>query len=226
LSAVRRERLTKTGIVAASAAGHLVVFALIGLTVPEVRERFVADEEQALMVDLFRPPPPPRAPRQEAAAAAVRSPSPVRPRLAPVTARPSVLPLPMAPVPRPAAPAAPARTGGGSGQGSDPGAGQPGGDLRGALRRSTVGCANREAVGLTRRENEACDERLGAGAKDAPYIPAPMAGAKRERFDARAAKKERDRKWREEGMPVGTQGADFGRPAGLGNNEEGSWKPK
>ncbi|MDP2258803.1 MAG: hypothetical protein Q8J89_03700 [Caulobacter sp.] len=204
MSAVRRERVLKAAILVASAAGHGLVLALIGLNVPRPHERPEVDEEQVMVVDLFRPPPPPRAPRTDVPASTAPRASPVRPRAVAVPAPSAAPPLPMAPVPAPAAPAPAPKAGAGSGGAvSGQGAGQPDGDLRGALRGSTVGCANRTAVGLNRREIDGCDEKLGAGARDAAFIPAPMDRRKRDGFDARAAGKARDRAWREAPVPVG-----------------------
>ncbi len=217
MSAVRRERALKAVLLAGSAAGHALVFALIGLNVPQVRERVVDEAEQAMIIDLFRPPPPPRAQRPDAPAAPTPQVSAVRPRTVVAPAPSAVLPLPMAPVPAPAAPSPAPKAGGGSGGAvGGPGAGPPSGDLRGALRGSTVGCANRAAVGLNRREVEGCDEALGAGAKDAPFIEAPMDGAKRAGFDARAARLRRDREWRERPVPSGlAPGSGPGQMTGL-----------
>lgn len=218
MSAVRRERALKAAILAASAAGHALVFALIGLNVPQVRERLV-EQERPMVVDLFRPPPPPRAQRRDAPAAPTPQASPVRPRAVAAPTPAAVLPLPMAPVPAPAPPSPARKAGGGSGGAvGGPGAGPPGGDLRGALRGSTVGCANRTAVGLNRREVEGCDERLGAGAKDAPFIEAPMDGAKRAGFDAEARRKEIIRKRKEAPPPVGVSRGNAGgtRTDGIG----------
>lgn len=205
MTAVRRDRARKAGVLAASIAGHVAVFALIGLNTPEVRERIFEDEDPAMVVDLFRPPPPPRAPRPDVRRAPAPQPSPARPREVAVPRAAPVLPLPMAPVPRatPAPAPTPARGSGSGGAVAGPGAGQPGGDLRGALRGSTVGCANRGAVGLNRREAEACDEKLGAGAKDAPFIEPPIDPTKRAGYDRRAAKLRRDREWRERAPPIG-----------------------
>ena len=58
------------------------------------------------------------------------------------------------------------------------------GDLRAALRRSGVGCANGRAVGLNREERERCAERLGAHALDTPFLPAPIDPGKRAHYDA------------------------------------------
>lgn len=80
--------------------------------------------------------------------------------------------------------------------------------LRNALRRSAVGCANPER--LTRAEREACLERLGAGAKDAPFIEPPMSRDKRMAFDRAAASKEAYRKYKEGNLPVGTTQRDGG----------------
>lgn len=194
----------RAGIVAASVAGHVLVFALIGLGAPGVRERFVPEEYRPMAVDLVRPPSPPRA-APPAPPERPAPPSRARPREALLPRDIPVQPLPLAPVPRPRVPAPPAPAAGGGSGGATPGPGAtaPGGDLRGALRGSTVGCANRGAVGLNRREIEACDERLGTGAKDAPWIAAPLGRDKRDRYDAAAARKERDRKWREGAVPVG-----------------------
>lgn len=219
MSAVRRERALKAAVLAGSAAGHALVFALIGLNVPQVRERVVAETEQAMIIDLFRPPPPPRARRADAPAAPKPQVSAVRPRTVTAPAPSAVPPLPMAAVPGPVTPAPAPKTGAGSG-GTVPGPGQdlPGGDLRQALRGSTVGCANRGAVGLNRREVDRCDERLGAGAAQAPWIAAPMDATKRSAFDAEARRKEIIRQRKAAAPPVGvTQGNAGGtRTDGIG----------
>ena len=219
MSAVRRERALKAAILAGSAAGHALVFALIGLNVPEVRERVVEEAEQAMIIDLFRSPPPPRAQRPDAPAAPRPQASAVRPRTVTTPAPSAVLPLPMAPVPAPAAPApAPTDGAGPGGTVPGPGAGLPGGDLRQALRGSTVGCANRRAVGLNRREVDRCDERLGGGATQAPWIAAPMEAAKRSGFDAEARRKEIIRKRKAAPPPVGVTPGNAGgtRTDGIG----------
>jgi len=221
LTAVRRDRARQAGVIAAAVAGHAVVFLLIGLDTPAVRERIFRDDEPVMVVDLRRPPPPLRQQAPDARRAPAPRPSPVRPRETP---RPIVRPtlsLPMAPIPKadPApAPDTGARpVGGAGGAGRD----QPGGDLRGALRSSTVGCANGRAVGLNRRETEACDERFGAAAKDAPFIDAPIGRDKRAGYDARAARLRRDREWREGNVPVGTVGDGLG-----GEGREAIYRPK
>ncbi len=172
-----------------------------------------------MIIDLFRPPPPPRARRADAPAAPKPQVSAVRPRTVTAPAPSAVPPLPMAAVPGPVTPAPAPKTGAGSG-GTVPGPGQdlPGGDLRQALRGSTVGCANRGAVGLNRREVDRCDERLGAGAAQAPWIAAPMDATKRSAFDAEARRKEIIRQRKAAAPPVGvTQGNAGGtRTDGIG----------
>ena len=74
-------------------------------------------------------------------------------------------------------------------------------DVRDALRRGLVGCANPDL--LSPDERDACLERLGAGAKDAPFIEPPMSPDKRRAFDAAAAKKEAYRRYREGSVPPG-----------------------
>ncbi len=70
----------------------------------------------------------------------------------------------------------------------------PKGDLRAALRQGPVGCANPLAVGLNRAERDLCDEKLGRGAKDAPfYEPGlAMSAAKKGLMDRAAAAREED----------------------------------
>ena len=69
----------------------------------------------------------------------------------------------------------------------------PKGDVRTALRQSPVGCANRLAVGLNRAERDLCDEKLGKGAKNAPFtglgLRPPTSSAL---LDAAGARKEAD----------------------------------
>ena len=79
----------------------------------------------------------------------------------------------------------------------------PRGDLRTALRGSSVGCANERAVGLNRRELEHCDERLGAAARNAPVYDAPMDAGKRRGFEAQALRQQADRAYRDTPMGIG-----------------------
>lgn len=74
----------------------------------------------------------------------------------------------------------------------------PSADLRQALRRGTVGCGNLTL--LSREEREACQEKLGAGAKDAPFIAPPIGADKRREFDKAAARNRA--KWRAREGPM------------------------
>ena len=77
--------------------------------------------------------------------------------------------------------------------------------LRDALRRSPVGCANPSL--LAKEERDACLERLGAGAKDAPFIQPPMDPDKRREFDQKSAAQEQMRIYRETGVYPGLREA-------------------
>lgn len=84
----------------------------------------------------------------------------------------------------------------------------PKGEVRTVLRQSAVGCANPNAVGLTRAERDICDERLGKGTKDAPFTGLGLAADKQRLFDAAAARKESDMRYRSAPMtPNMAQGA-------------------
>lgn len=100
------------------------------------------------------------------------SPRPRAPRQAPTAEAVAVLAI--APVSATAAP----------GPGPGPALGRADGDLGAALRRSGVGCANGRAFGLNREERERCAEKLGAQARDAPFLPAPIDPGKRAYYDA------------------------------------------
>lgn len=169
-----------------------------------------------------RPAPPTPAPQpreKDRPQEAAPKPSPVKPREVAKDAPPAPMaPLPMAPAPKSSAPPGPAAQGqaGGGGRPLPDWGVKPGGDLRDAMRGSSAGCANRAAVGLNRREKEKCDERFGEGAKDADFIAAPIGRDKRDRFDATAARKDADRKWKEGGVPPGIDpGASPGQITGL-----------
>lgn len=196
-TAVRHDRATKAVIVAASLAAHGLVLVLLGLVRPTLPEARISEPE-AIDLQLWT------APRTEqetrASRARTASPSPLQPRQVSPLAPPSpIAPLPVSPTLSPG----PARPPGGPGVGEHPGPlpAQARGDLRRALRGSTVGCANRDAVGLTLREREACDEAFGRGAAQAAYIEPPMDPAKRRAYDAAAARKAAERRRMEGPMP-------------------------
>ena len=72
----------------------------------------------------------------------------------------------------------------------------PKGEVRTALRASPVGCANPDAVGLTRAEREACNEQFGKGAKTAAFPGLGLSREKQAAFDQAAAHKEACRAYR------------------------------
>jgi hypothetical protein len=192
-SKARKTRSRNGAVLAGSLLLHAVVLAALGWP---VERRFLdrSNDEDAISVTLERSAVPHRptevraaSPDQASAASPLR---PRAPRLAPPS---SVTPLGVAPVPAPGPPTtrpptaihpAPLPEG-------------PRGDLRTALRGSSVGCANAQAVGLNRREQERCDERLGAMARNAPVYDAPMDAAKRRGFEAQALKQQADRAYRD-----------------------------
>ncbi len=90
----------------------------------------------------------------------------------------------------------------------------PGGG--GGLRGTLVGCANPDAVHLSGAERNNCADRLGAKIGAAPNMT--LSPAKRQEYDAAAARQEQDRKYRDS-APVGTStdGQDAGMGAGLGS---------
>jgi len=201
-STARRDRTRRAAIIAGSLVCHGLVFALLGLAGPRPREVRRVDPEP-VMIDLRDPPPAGRTRHRSRALSP--PPSPIRPRRAVSDVPPAgMAPLPMAPSPGPAGPTAPS----GAVAGNHPALlpGEARGDLRSALRGSTVGCANRDAVGLTRREREACDEAYGGEAETA-FIEPPMEAATRARFDAVAARKDAARKRKEDPVPPGIDGA-------------------
>lgn len=196
---------------AAVLAGSLAVHAalLAFLAFPRI-EAFVdrSNDEDALTVTLERREPAMRAVTPARAAPPVSGPT-APPRMQPRTPRAllptGVPPLTVAPTigtaPHPA-----------------PLPASPRGDLRSALRGGGVGCANRDRVGLTRREEEACDERLGAMARNAPvYGNAPLSVKAGQDFARQAARQEADRRYRASPM---APGVDHRSRDGLGQMKE------
>ncbi|MDO8296273.1 MAG: hypothetical protein Q7T19_07525 [Caulobacter sp.] len=208
-----RGRLRRIAVVVASVLGHGLALALLGLTAPGPREVRLVDP---FVVPLEIWTPPPAAKARHRTRAAAPPPSPVMPRRAAVAGpTDDIAPLPLPVAPGPARPAATATAG--LHPGPLPGEAR-GGDLRGALRGSPVGCANRDTVGLTRREREACDDAWGKG-RDQADIAAPIDRDKREAWDAVAARKARARRRKEAPPPPGidpTDNAGGTRTNGIG----------
>ncbi len=189
-------------IVTTSLVGHGLVMLLLGMGAtipPDVRR----SEPPALALDLW---PPSRTPVRRTVRAPARTMvSPLAPRRALALDPAAVLPAVRSPFP--AGSPAPSPDAAGDAHAA-PLPGQSGGDLRGALRGSTVGCANRDTVGLTLREREGCDDRYATGRENDPFIEPPMDTGKRAAWDAAAARKDRARKRKEAAPPPGIAPSD------------------
>lgn len=127
--------------------------------------------------------------RPQAPPAAVAN-RPIQPRQAarPLDEDRTVAPLRLPPAPSPVLPPAPPPA--------------VNAQVRNALRGGAVGCANPSL--LSRDERVACEEKLGRGAKNAPFYEPPMDADKRSAFAAAAARKEAYRKYKEGNVPPGT----------------------
>uniref|UniRef100_B0SUQ2 Uncharacterized protein n=1 Tax=Caulobacter sp. (strain K31) TaxID=366602 RepID=B0SUQ2_CAUSK len=198
-SKARKTRSRNGAVLVGSLLLHAVILAALGWP---VERRFLdrSNDEDAINVTLERSAVP-RRPTEAAAASPdqASAASPLRPRAPRLVAPSSVTPLGVEPVPAPGPPTtrpptalhpAPLPEG-------------PRGDLRAALRGSSAGCANALAVGLNRREQEHCDERLGAAARNAPVYDAPMDPKKRGGFEAQALRQQADRAYRDAPMGIG-----------------------
>ena len=210
-SAIIRRRTGRTAIVAVSLLAHGLVLALLGLTTPALREVRRVDP-RAVSVEFWTPAPADRNSHRGRRSA----PSSLQPRRVASSAPASdIPPLPMAPAARPGA-----TVGAPSGVHPTPLPGQTRGDgLRQALRGSPVGCANRDAVGLTRREREACEDAYGKRSVVTTDIAAPIDPGKRAEWDAVAARKAAIRRRKEGPVPPGinpTDNAGGTRTNGIG----------
>lgn len=82
-----------------------------------------------------------------------------------------------------------------------------------------MGCANQEAVGLTRRERETCDDAFDQGSRRTAEIAAPIDPSKRAAWGAAAARKDLARRRKEGAVPPGidpTNNAGGTRTGGIG----------
>lgn len=210
-SAIIRRRTGRTAIVAVSLLAHGLVLALLGLTTPTLREVRRVDP-RAVSLEFWTPSPAGRNSHRGPRSA----PSSPQPRRVANSAPASdIPPLPMAPAARPGA-----TVGAPSSIHPAPLPGQTRADgLREALRGSPVGCANKEAVGLNRREREACDDAYGNRSVETADISAPIDPAKRAAWDAVAARKATVRRRKEGSVPPGinpTDNAGGTRTNGIG----------
>lgn len=183
-----------TIVLAASGIAHLGMFALLAVNRPLLEQGQAPPVFEVEVVPFVMPP------RQDHAAPAQTLASrPLRPRR---TLRPDEATT-VAPLVTPNAPQAGEAIG--PGIAPSPAAPGPPADLRNALRRSAVGCANPTL--LSKVEREACLEKLGAGAKDAPFIPPPIAKDKLRGFEEKTAAQEQMRIYRQTGIYPGLREA-------------------
>lgn len=205
---MRNDGPVRAAVLLVSAAAHVAVLAALAAS------RGAAPEPMApppvMQVDLvpaYVLPARPR-PRPEMAKRPQASPRAPSPRLA----RRPAEEAPIAPLVLPQAPSA-----------RPPGPGALDTGVREALRGGALGCANPDALGLDARARARCLERLGAGARETPFIPAPLSRDKQAEFDKAAARKAADRKYREAPIPPGLSTSDApGGITGLGETGHGA----
>ncbi len=187
----RTDRRTLPFVVAASGLVHLGVLVLLAIAHPTLRQAEAPPVFEVQVAPLHVPSPlgeqpaprrlidppirPSRALRLQDAPEVAPLFTPLAPDL------PAAPPTPAFALPAPVAPAAPS--------------------VSRALRLSPVGCANLQL--LTKAERERCLERLGAGARDAPFYEPPMSRDKRSAFDEAADRKQAYRKYKEANLPTG-----------------------
>jgi len=159
------KRRRTTWAIATSVIAHLTVAIVLLLQRPMlVIPQGESGPPEAIIPILIVPKTPPPAAGRSTRPAPIRlhrRPQPFLPPEAPTA--------PIAPPTPPTPAAAPAPAPGPPTFHPSPLPEGPKGDLRTALRHGTVGCANPQAVGLTRAERELCDEKFGKGAKDAAF---------------------------------------------------------
>jgi len=197
MPAAKRGR--RIAAVAISGAVHLLVLAALALHAPTL---FIPDEpggppEPIIPVLLMPRLPPP-------ASAPGAAPGPIRLHRRPLRTLPPDLPVAPLPVPEQPPPPAPAQAAATPPLRPSTLPEGPRQDVQNTLRRSAIGCANPQAAGLTRAEREACEERLGRGVREVPYMPAGagMSGEARSALGKAAAAKEANRRYREYAPPA------------------------
>ena len=168
--------------VAASVAAHLAVLAVVALQRPTLTAPVEpAGPPQAIIPVLLMPRTPPAA-----AARGGARPAPVRLHQRSLRNLPAEPPVPpvILPAAKPTAAPAPADI---PAQTRAPAAPpSPSADAVRATLRTTLGC---NAATLSRDERTRCQERLGRGAHDDPFLAAPISGDKRAAYDAAGAAK-------------------------------------
>ncbi|MDE2485840.1 MAG: hypothetical protein KGO51_00430 [Alphaproteobacteria bacterium] len=181
-----RRRGRTIGAVAISAALHAVILAALALYVPRlvIPEGESGPPQPIIPVLLVPRTPPAHAGGKPEPVRLHRRPQPfAAPPAEPLTVRPNRATKPPKPGPVTLHPA-PLPEG-------------PKADIRETLRISPVGCANPDAVQLTKAERAACDEQLGKGAPTAPFLGLGLDRAKQIALDHAAARQEADRRYRD-----------------------------
>lgn len=189
-----------TLVVTASVVAHAGVLALLALKSPHFDMQAIPPATfEVTVVPRLVPPERLRETRRE-------PPSPSRP----LVPRRLLAPDEETPVAPLVTPSAPGVEGRGANLHPAPNPPGPKDQLRNALRAGAPGCANADSVILNKAERENCLERLGRGAKDAPFIEPPMSRDKRMAFDKAAARKQTYRDYKEANMPSGVTQRDGG----------------
>ncbi len=167
---------------AASVAAHLAVLTVVALQRPTLTVPVEASgPPEAIIPVLLMPRTPPPAAAQGGA-----KPSPVR--LHQRTLRNLPPELPVRPLSLPAAKPAPAPAPSDTSVQAKaaPAPPSPPADAIRATLRTTLGC---NSAALSRDERVRCQEQLGRGAHDDPFLAAPISGDKRAAYDAAGAAK-------------------------------------
>jgi hypothetical protein len=199
-------RRRTTWAVTASVLAHALVITIVALQKPMLKiPPEVGAPPPAIIPVLLLPRTPPVAGQKE-------KPQPIRLHRRPQPfVPPEVTPAPIAP-PAPAGPAPPAPRAPVTVLHPAPLPQGPKGDVRQALRQGPVGCANPDAVGLTKAERDLCDEKFGKGVRTAtPYgTGMELTAEKRRLLDAQAAQREEEYRYKHDQTPpsptAGSQG--------------------
>jgi hypothetical protein len=209
------QRRRTGGAIAASLIAHLLVGVVIllqktSLPVPPD----LGGPPEAIIPILILPKTPPATSGRKA------EPQPIRLHRRPQPfVPPDVTPAPIAP-PTPPAAVAKAAPSAPPALHPAPQPEGPKGDVRTALRGSYVGCANAQAVGLNRAEQDVCDEKFGKGAKDALFAGLGLTPDKQRLLDAAGARKDADYRYKHSQAPAigGMHAPPNGAPPPVGFN--------
>jgi hypothetical protein len=207
--------------IAGSAAAHVVVLTLLALHAPTL---FIpagpGGPPEPIIPVLLVPRLPPPEPAAGTAPAAIRL---HRRQIRPLAPELPVKPLPLPEVkPPPPAPLGPVV------ERPAPLPEGPKEQLRTALRRGPIGCANPQAFQLSREERLACDEQLATGATAVAFPGLGLSAGKQGALDKAGARKEADYKYRRSGpagdkVGAGASAHDLARS--LGNDQPDATLP-